>query len=99
VQLGHPEVVQELPAAHGVAEVDHPVVAGVDVAHRGGRPTLGHHRVRLAEQRLGDDRDALSGEPRLDGGAQAGAAGADDDDVVMVSFDSFGHVCRLSRLS
>jgi hypothetical protein len=59
VQLGHPEVVQELAAAHGVAEVHHPVVARVHVAHGGGRAALGHDRVRLAEQRLRDDRGRL----------------------------------------
>ena len=56
VQLGHPPVVEELAAAHGVAEVHLPVVLGVDVAHRRGDAALGHHRVRLAEQRLADDR-------------------------------------------
>ena len=60
----------------------------VDVAHRGGRAALGHDRVRLAEQRLGDDGGPLAGQPGLDRGAQAGAAGADHDDVVVVSFDS-----------
>jgi hypothetical protein len=52
VQLGHPPVVQELPPAHGVAEVHHPVVVRVHVAHRGGTAALGHDRVRFAEQRL-----------------------------------------------
>ena len=50
VELRHPPVVEHLPAAHGVAEVHLPVVLGVEVAHRRGRATLGHHRVRLAEQ-------------------------------------------------
>ena len=52
VQFGHPPVVEELAAAHGVAEVDLPVVLGVGVAHRRGAAALGHHGVRLAEQRL-----------------------------------------------
>jgi hypothetical protein len=50
VQLGHPPVVQELPAAHRVAEVDLPVVLRVHVAHGSRRAALGHHRVGLAEQ-------------------------------------------------
>ena len=58
VQLGHPPVVEELPAAHGVAEVDLPVVVRVRVAHRRRAPALGHHRVRLAEQGLAHDRHA-----------------------------------------
>ena len=87
VQLGHPRVVQELAAAHGVAEVHLPVVARVDIAHRRGDAALGHHRVRLAEQRLADDRQPFAGLPGGDRGAQTGAAGADDDDVVGVPLD------------
>ena len=55
VQLGHPRVVQELAATHGVAEVDLPAVLGVDVAHRGSDTTLGHHRVRFTEEGLAHD--------------------------------------------
>ena len=75
VQFGHPPVVQELAAAHRVAEVDLPVVVGVDVAHGGGAAALGHDRVRLAEQRLGDDRGLLARLAGLDRRPQAGAAG------------------------
>ena len=87
VQLGHPPVVEELPAAHGVAEVDLPVVVAVGVAHRRGAPALGHDGVRLAEQRLADDRHPQAGLVRGDRRAQAGAAGADDEDVVAVLLD------------
>ena len=57
VQLGHPPVVQVLAAAHGVGEVDPPVVAVVDVGQRRGDAALGHDRVGLAEQRLADEPD------------------------------------------
>ena len=57
VQLGHPPVVDVLSAAHGVGEVDLPVVAVVDVGQRGGDAALGHDGVRLAEQRLADQPD------------------------------------------
>ena len=87
VQLRHPRVVQELAAAHGVAEVDLPVVPGVDVAHRGGDPALGHDGVRLAEQRLADDRRAHALLAGLDRRPQAGTAGPDDHDVVPVALD------------
>jgi hypothetical protein len=87
VQLGHPRVVEELPAAHGVAEVDHPVVIRVHVAHGGGRAALGHDRVRLAEQRLGDDRRPQPAGAGLDGRAQPGPASADHYDVVGVPLD------------
>ena len=92
VQLGHPRVVQELAAAHGVAEVHHPVVVRIDVAHGGGAAALRHHGVRLAEQRLGDDRGPLAGEPGLDRCPQARAARADDYDVVGKPLDVAGLV-------
>jgi hypothetical protein len=86
VQLRHAMIVQVLTATHGVREVDLPVVALVDVRESGGDAAFGHHRVRLAQQRLRDDRDRYVHRRRLDRGAQAGAAGADDDDVVFVRF-------------
>ena len=88
VQLGHAPVVQVLAAAHRVGEVDLPAVAVVDVGHRRGHAALGHDRVRLAEQRLADEADRRARGRRLDRGAQAGAAGADDQDVVLVGLYS-----------
>ena len=90
VELGHPVVVEHLAAAHRVAEVHLPVVLGVDVAHRGGHAALGHDGVRLAEQRLGHDHRAQAPSRRLDGRAQPGAAGADDEHVVVVVLESRG---------
>ena len=54
---------------------------------------LGHDRVGLAEQRLADERHAQAALLGLDGGPQPGAAGADDDDVVVVGL-VVGHVLR-----
>ena len=87
VQLRHAPVVQVLAAAHRVGEVDLPVVALVDVAHRGGHAALGHDGVRLAEQRLADEPDGDARRRRFDRGAQAGAAGADDEHVVLVGLE------------
>jgi hypothetical protein len=81
VELRHAPVVEHLAAAHGVAEVDLPVVLG-HVAQRRGDAALGHDGVRLAEQRLADERGAGAHAPSLDGRAQPGAARADDEDVV-----------------
>ena len=71
VQLGHPPRVEELAAAHGVAEVHLPAVVAVDVAHARGDAALGHDRVRLAEQGLADDGRAHPGLAGGDRGAQA----------------------------
>ena len=90
VELGHAPVVEHLAAAHRVAEVDLPVVLGVDVAQRRGDAALGHDGVRLAEQRLADQRRLRALGRSLDGRAQPGAARADDDHVVLVTF-VFGH--------
>ena len=57
VELGHPPVVDVLPAAHRVGEVDLPVVAVIDVGERRGDAALGHDGVRLAEQRLAHEPD------------------------------------------
>ena len=88
VQLRHPPVVEHLPAAHGVAEVHPPVVLGVEVGHRGGDAALGHDRVRLAEQRLADDRRPRAALVGFDRGPQARTARPDDDDVVLVLVSS-----------
>ena len=52
MEFGHPPVVHVLPAAHGIGEMDAPVVAIVHVAHRGGHSPFGHHGVRFAEQAI-----------------------------------------------
>src|SRR5664280_606592 len=84
MELGHAPVVEHLAAPHGVAEVDLPVVLGLDVPEGGGDAALGHHRVGLAQQRLAHQGGAQPHGLRLDGRPQAGAAGTDDDDVEVV---------------
>ena len=84
VQFGHAPVVEVLAAAHGVGEVDAPVIAVVDVGERRGDAAFGHHGVGFAEQRLADDADLHAGGGGFDGGAQPRAARADDQHVVGV---------------
>ncbi len=48
VQFGHPPIVDVLPAAHGVGEMDLPVIAVVHVGERGRDPAFGHHGMRFA---------------------------------------------------
>ena len=90
VDLGHAPVVDILSAAHGVGEMDLPVVALVDIAQRGGHAALGHHRMRLAQQRLAHQANFDAGRGSFDGRSQSGTAGADDQDVMFVSL-KFGH--------
>ena len=84
VELGHTPVVEQLAAAHGVAEVDLPVVLLPHVTHGRRDPALGHHGVRLPEERLAHQRGLHTHRARFDRGTQAGAARADDDDVEVV---------------
>ena len=84
VDLGHAPVVQQLAAAHRVAEVDLPVVLFPHVGQRRGDAAFGHDRVRLAEQRLADEAVRAPWAERLDRGAQPSPAGADDEHVVLV---------------
>ena len=77
VQLRHAPVVHVLAAAHRVGEMDLPVVAVVDVGQRGGDAALGHHRVRLAEERLADEADRDAGGGGLDRRPQPRSACAD----------------------
>ena len=86
VQLRHPPVVDVLSAAHRVGEVDLPAVAVVDVGERRRDAAFGHDGVGLAEQRLAQQPDPRAGRGRLDRGPQPGPAGADDEDVILVSF-------------
>ena len=76
-------VAEPVGALDGVVEVEAPVVLA-HVAERGADAALRRHRVAARREHLGQ---AGRGQPRLGqahGGAQARAAGADDDDVVAV---------------
>ena len=84
VELGHPPVVDVLPAAHRVGEVDLPVVAFVHVGQGGGNPPFRHDRVGFAQERLAHEADRDPGGGRLDCGPQPGPAGADDQDIMLV---------------
>ncbi len=83
VQLSHARIVQILTAAHSVGEMDAPVVAIVDVAHRRRDAAFGHDGVSFAEERFGDDADLDAGSGRFNGGAQSGATRADDQDIMF----------------
>jgi len=84
VQLGHAPVVDILAAAHGVGEVHFPAIALVDVGERRRDSALGHHGVRLAEERLAHEAHGDAARRGLDGRAQSGAARADHQHVVLV---------------
>ena len=90
VQFRHAPVVHVLAAAHRVGEMHLPVVAIVDVRERRCDAAFGHHGVGLAQERLADQTDGHARGRRLDGRPQAGAAGADDEHVVVVCL-VFGH--------
>ena len=92
VELGHAPVVEHLAAAHGVAEVDLPVVLGVDVAHGGGQPPSAMTVWALPSSDL---QTSAVRRPRSSASMAArrpAPAGPDDDDVVVVCL-VVGHVC------
>src|SRR6266545_3237290 len=92
VRLGHAPVIEHLAAAHGVPEVDLPVVLLPHIAHGRCDAALGHDRMGLAEERLADERGPGALGRSLDCGSDAGSAGADHDDVVLVEIVGFaGH--------
>ena len=83
VQLGHAPVIDILPAAHGIGEMDFPIVPVVHIGQRGGDAAFGHDRVGFAKERLANQAHRDPGSRGLDGGTQPGAAGADDQNVVL----------------
>ena len=88
-------VAQPVAALDGVVEVEAPVVLA-HVAERGGDAALRRHRVRTGREHLADagGLQALLGQ--AEGGAQAGAAGADHQHVELVFGDLVsGHGIRL----
>ena len=88
-------VAQPVAALDGVVEMEAPVVLA-HVAERGGDAALGRHGMAAGREDLADagGPQALLGQP--EGGAQAGAAGADHDHVEAVFLDLVGrHDVRL----
>jgi hypothetical protein len=83
-QANHAPVAERGAAAHRVAEMGLPRVFAVHVAQRRRDPSLGHHRVRLAQQRLAQERRARAVRGGLDRRAQACAPGADHQHVAVV---------------
>ena len=75
-------LLRSLPPTIVSRKVDLPRIVRRDVPERGRDAALGHDGVGLAEQRLADEPDVGTGGLGLDRGAQAGPAGADDQDVV-----------------
>ena len=82
-------VAEPIGALDGVVHVPAPVVLA-HIAERGGDAALRRHRVRARREDLGDAGGAQAGFTAADDGAQSGAAGADDDDVVSVILDRIG---------
>jgi hypothetical protein len=87
VELGHSPLVQELSTAHGVAKMDLPVVAAVDVSERRGHAALGHDRVCLTKKALGDDARVESACATFDRRTETRSACTDDEHVVFESLN------------
>src|SRR6266404_276022 len=84
MNVGHPPVVQKLPAAHRVAKMRAPIVRLVHIRNRCGDAAFSHDSVRLAEERFTDDTNLYSLTKRLDRRTQASATCANDEHIVLV---------------
>ena len=82
-------VAEPVGALDGVVHVPAPVVLA-HVAERGGDAALRRDGVRAGRKHLGDAGGAQARFAAADHGAQPGAAGADDDDVIGVVLDRIG---------
>jgi hypothetical protein len=90
MQLRHAGVVEILSAAHRIGEMHAPVIAVVNVAHSRGHAALRHYGVGFSKERFADQPDFDAGARCLDGRAQARAACADYEHVVIERL-IFGH--------
>jgi hypothetical protein len=61
VEFRHLPVVDVLTAAHGIGEVDLPVIAAIHIAQCGGNSAFGHDRVGFAQQRFANQTDLATG--------------------------------------
>ncbi len=84
MELGHAGMIQILAAAHGVGEMDAPVVALIDIAHRGRDAAFGHHGVGFAQERFAHDSNFYARGRSFHCRAQSGATRTDDQHVVFV---------------
>jgi len=91
VDLRHAPVIQERAALHRVLEMRLPAVLRIHVRERRRDPALGHHGVRLAEQRLAHEADRDACGRSLDCRAQSRAARADHEHRVLVHFVAIAH--------
>ena len=81
---GMKALVDDLPAALGVTEVNPPVVTVIDVGERRRDAAFGHDRVRFAQKRLAHDADRDSRRGGFNCRSQARAARSYNQHVVFV---------------
>src|SRR5437764_12451440 len=84
MQFSHTPTVKVLATAHGVGKMNAPGITIVDIGECGGDAALSHHRMGLAEQRLGDHRDFDTGRGGFCRSAQPGAACSNHQNVVLM---------------
>src|SRR6266850_2095909 len=89
MNVGHPPVVQKLPATHRVAKMRAPIVRLVHIGNRCGDAAFSHDSVRLAEERFTDDANSYSLTKRLDRRTQASTTCPDNQHIMFVCFVLF----------
>src|SRR3954470_15371397 len=86
VQLGHAPLVHVLATAHCIGEMHFPVVSLIDIGQCRGDSTFSHYRMRFAQQRFANERDANASSRGLNSCAQPRATSADNQYIVIKSF-------------
>src|SRR6184192_2300903 len=84
MQFSHTPTVKVLATPHGVGKMNAPGISIVDIGESGSDATLSHHRMGLAEQRLGDHSNFDTGGRGFCRSAQPGAARSNDQNVVLM---------------
>jgi hypothetical protein len=85
MKLSHAPVVHVLPAAHRIGEMHFPIVALIHVRQGRGDSSFCHDGVGLAQERFADQAHRNSRRRRFNRRPQSRAAGAHDQNVILVS--------------
>src|SRR5262249_293359 len=86
VYFSHAPLIDVLTAAHGMREMQLPIVAFIDMGQGRCNSALRHYRVRFAQKRFADQSNPNACSRSFNRSPQSCAAGADHENVIFKSF-------------